>query len=423
LVKQGNISNDELDSHLNFLKELSFFLFDQSLDSIDISDLKNFHVKYEKDFISPGFDTLMKNLKSANILSYYDSEIQFRFSYIFYFLVAKHISEIITTEKGGKVIKKLFGNLHNEKHANILIFVTHHTRDLSFMDEALFATMTPFEEINPITLSRGGEYYKHLSEFAASITDDVIELNRIPEEERKMKLISRDKASRADTKSSKIYNEDQNNEYIPLEHDPEMSPFFQSIRSIEIVGQIIKNRKGSLTKERISEMLGELYNTGFRTIGFMGELLTNSKEGLVKKMLDSIDDLETRQEIGSKINSFFHLMSLQVCLAIFDKIAYSVGVKELKDQYKDVATKLNTPASKLVSFHINTYFNNISAMDIQKLATEFKDNYVALQMLRIRAKNYIYNNHVDYKKKQKIAQALSLRLNDNAVIIKQKSKR
>ena len=47
---------------------------------------------------------------------------------------------------------------------------------------------------------------------------------------------------------------------------------------IEFEGQIIKNRKGSISKQKLHEMIKELYLTAFRTIGFLGKIIKSTKE-------------------------------------------------------------------------------------------------------------------------------------------------
>ena len=101
---------------------------------------------------------------------------------------------------------------------------------------------------------------------------------------------------------------------------------------------------------------------------------------------------------------------MQTCLGVFTKLVYSVGIKDFKELYEEVAKQIGTPAAKLVSFSINSYYNEISTKEVSKLAKELKNNFVALQILKSRVKSYIYTNHIDYREKQQLAQALDMRI-------------
>ncbi|MBU0910699.1 MAG: hypothetical protein KJ717_14120, partial [Proteobacteria bacterium] len=89
---------------------------------------------------------------------------------------------------------------------------------------------------------------------------------------------------------------------------------------------------------------------------------------------------------------------------------YSVGIKDLKELYEEVAKRIGSPAAKLVSFSINSYYNDISTKDVSNLAKELDGNIVALQILKSRVKAYIYTNHTTYKQKQQLAQALHMKI-------------
>ena len=404
LAKQAGLSNDDIDTYVNYLKEFAFFLFKKDLDGIDKKTFKEFHTEYEKSFIIPEFEIVRKTLLNSQILKIEDDGYKFGYKYILYFLIAKYISEIINSKEGNVWVKKLFQNLHNEKNANILVFITHHTKEITFIEESLFSTLTPFENTTPISLEKGGQYYQLIQDIANEISNDILELNRKPEEEREKHLTRLDEINR------KIEKDNSSEEEVPEEINNLMLPFYSSFRSIEIVGQIIKNRKGSLPKQKLTELITELYLLGFRTIGCLGDMFKEMKNELLVNLIERIDDGDSKHKIDQKINTFFQIISLQACLGIISKIVYSTGVKELKDIYKQVAEEIGTPVAKLVSFSINSYYNDISANEIKTLASELEDNLVAFQILKIRVKSYIYNNHVDFKKKQKIASALKMQL-------------
>ena len=58
----------------------------------------------------------------------------------------------------------------------------------------------------------------------------------------------------------------------PDELPEEMLVMNKSLRSIEVVGQIVKNRQGSLPKTKIKQLVREMYGTAFRTISYFGAL-------------------------------------------------------------------------------------------------------------------------------------------------------
>ncbi|MBU4288237.1 MAG: metallophosphoesterase [Proteobacteria bacterium] len=403
LANKAKVSNDDLGSYINFIKELAFYFHKNEIESISESGFVKFYTNYSNKFVFFTYDKVKQKLLSSQIIINEDSHFKFGYKYIFYFLIAKHVSDIINTEEGKNVISKLFDNLHLEINANILVFITHHTNDISFINDSLLSAMMPFDDVEAISLNRGGPYYQHINDISSEISNDIIDQNRIPEKERERQLLINDENERKSEKNSQINS-------VPEEINETTIPFLQAFRSIDIVGQIVKNRKGSLPKQEIIELISELYLTGFRTVGYLGTIFADAKDLLTEELKERIKDDDSREVIERKINSFFQFISLQTCLGVFTKLVYSVGIKDFKELYEEVAKQIGTPAAKLVSFSINSYYNEISTKEVSTLAKELDNNFVALQILKSRVKSYIYTNHIDYKQKQQLAQALNMKI-------------
>jgi len=184
----------------------------------------------------------------------------------------------------------------------------------------------------------------------------------------------------------------------------------QAFAAINIIGQIVKNRKGSLTKRKIVELITEAYCTGFRTVGFVGNLLADAKEALVDEHANKTNRNDSKKDIEEKITQFIHVLSLNTCLGVFTRLIFAVGIKDFKELYEEVAREIDTPAAKLVSFSINSYHNELSFSEVRDLVKEMKDNPVAMAIIRQRVRNYIYTNHVKYNEKQSLAQLLDMKI-------------
>jgi len=404
LVGKAGVDNEDIGSYVNFIKELSFYFHTNDIVAIKDADLQAFYTEYSRRFVIAPFETIKSKLLDSKILKYDEGYYEYAYIYILYFLIAKHLSEIINKQEGKEVLSKLFEGLHLEKNANILVFVTHHTKDISFIHDSLFSAMVPFENVEPITLQIGGKFYQNLTDISGEISHNIIEQNRVPEEERERSLLAQDKAD----KIKKIHESQDG--IVENELNEAMFPFLQAFRSIEIVGQIVKNRRGSLEKNELVDLIVEIYLTGFRTVGFVGTTFSDAKDELTEELRKKIKSSDDRAAIERKINLFFKIIGMQTCYDIFSKIIFSAGLKDFQELYNEVACRIGTPAAKLVSFSINSYYNELSIKEVASLAREFEGNYVALHILKSRVKSYIYNNHVSYSKQQRIAQILGMNI-------------
>ena len=397
LSVKAKVRNEDIDSCFNYLGELAFYLYkkEEGFQSLSNGELKKFHEEYASQFVSKNFQDMKQILLDSNIVVLDDEEYRFGYEYIYYYLVAQKIAAVVATDFGRNEIKKLCNNLENDKCANILVFITHHSKDSILIEEATLATMLPFEEITPITLDKGKEYYKLLESIVEQLKDNIIPAEIDPIKEREKNWEQRDKIEK-----NLPTRDDEDLSTLPQE----IIVMRQAIRALEIVGQIIKNRKGSLPRTQLIDMVTELYFTAFRTIGFFGKLVTNTQDEIIENLKNDSNEYETKARMKERLNIFIQLYSLRFCLGIFSKVIHSVGLSELKEIFNEVAIKIGTPAAKVLSFSINTCYGRMSYGELQRIYKEMKGNPVVLRILKARVKSYLYNNHVDYKKRQQIAE-------------------
>lgn len=408
LAGKAKVKNEDIDTFLNYLAELAYAMFKNNVNVMSESDWLSFYKKYANDYISPALSDIKDKLLKSGIIIEDDSFYKFGYNYIYYFLVARKIADMLSEEDGKNDIKYLCEHLHKDKYANILIFVAHHSKDPFLIDEAILSSMIPFDNIHPITLELNGSYYNLIKDIIEEFKDDIIRSSTNPMEEREKRLTKKDQID----KELKIKNgsgEDNSSDddrYMPAE----VISFHQAVRSLEIVGQIIKNRKGSIPKEKLFEMTKELYLTAFRTIGFLGEIVRSTKDELINSIQSKTDQNEGKTAIAQRVNLFFQLMSFNFCLGIFSKVINAVGNKELRPIFDDVANSIGTPAAKLVSFSIKTCYGKLSIKELKDLVQEFEKNPVALRILKARVKSYLYNNYIEFRDRQKIVDTLKMSL-------------
>ncbi|PAW93168.1 hypothetical protein CKK33_06530 [Mucilaginibacter sp. MD40] len=404
-LHKAKVKSDDIDTYFNFLTELAFAFVDSEKEVFREEELLEFFASYKRRFITPSYNQVIETLKQSKILVFEDDEICFGYDYILYYLSAKKISDIIHTEKGKSIVTKLFKDLQEEKNGNILVFVTHHSKDISFIEDSLLTSMDILSDYTPITLALNDPFYIHIKAIAEDVSKEILEINRNPREERKKHLQSLDESeSRVEkrSQSSESYNA------ITL-------PFKKSFRSIEIIGQIVRNRKGSLEISQLKDMIKEVYDTGFRTISYSSELLISAKNQIIL-MLNEDDIAETsKKEIEKGVTDFVMMSSFESCIGIFSKIMQSMGLKDLKDLFNEVAIDIDTPAAKLVSFGINSYYGSISENELRTLVTDLKGNAVAMKMLRGRVQAYVYSKNLDIRTKQKFANLLGMTISPNRV--------
>lgn len=218
--------------------------------------------------------------------------------------------------------------------------------------------------------------------------------------------------------------ERKNPQMRPSEEDFEKNTCLRDLNNtfkiIRILGQIVKNQMETLKKEQILKLIEESYNVCFRSISFFCTLIEESKEEIVQYILDKYKDKTNikESEIRTRVQKLLHMLLYQQCLKSFTNLSSAVGTSNVPEIYDEIAKQIGTPVAKIISFTINTYYNKMRINDLEELLLEYEKNPVAMEIVKARVLNYVYNNYVEYSQLQKIGQLCHLKLINNAEVMK-----
>lgn len=413
LVKSG-VSKDNLGSIINFLSHLAYHIHKKPNKKINYNQFVEFYEAYRRKFIIKyNADKLLEILLDSNIMNEENDELKFPYKYLFYYLTAKKMATDFDNDVINE-IKILCSSLDVESNANIIIFLVHHTGHSELIEELLFNSMLPFEKNIPITLNSEDTLFKFLNEFISEITPEVIPKISNHIDERKKRLKKEDERDRINNnvkKSNGIVNDEDDDEL-----NEELKELIRANKIIKILGQIVKNQHGVFEKDQLVDLVNESYQVCFRSISHVADIISVAKPKLINQISEEIENGD-KSEIISKINRIIHNLGYRFCLQSFSNLGSSVGASNMDEIYEDVAKKIGTPAAKLMSFSIKSYYGKLNVSDLEELINDFKKNPVATDILRARVKSYLYQHPVDYKKEQKISELCKFSLDTSAKII------
>lgn len=409
LIKAGLVKEDIKDSVLtsllNILKELAYYMYDKKKSSFKLDDFEKFISEYTGKYFrdkSLTNDKILTVLCSSNILKLEDEYYSFSYKYIYYFLIAQKISTDI--ENYQELIYDLCINIHLEINANILIFLSHHSKAQILIDNIVFTSEIPFDKASPLTLNKNDEFVKFITEFTNEIKDEIID-DRNPKEEVKKELKKKDVLAR-----NKRDSDDNDENVLPAE----AIEINQAFRSVKIIGQIVKNQSGDFEKEKLIKLVEAAYNTIFRFLGFYSGMLEKEKELLIETIVEDIKKKEEEKKsmignvnvkiIEKKVRNILQFISWRICVDSMTNLMFAIGTKGQNELFEKVNSNINSPASKIVTFAIKTFYDKIDLKELEKLFDEVKDNYLAQCILREYIKRYLYTNYIERNKRDRIIQ-------------------
>ena len=401
LIKEG-IKDSVLTSLLNVLKELAFYLYENKKSYFEINDFEDFINYYTTKYFrhkTLSNDKILKVLCNSNILKYDDEYYCFSYKYIYYFLIAQKISSEIEVHED--LIYDLCNNIHLEINANILIFLSHHSKAQILIDSIVFTSQLPFEKAVPMTLNKDDEFVKFIAEFTNELKEEIVE-ERNPKEEVAKELKRKDARERQNSK-----NEEDDEEGILPKEAIEMN---QAFRTVKIIGQIVKNQSGDFEKEKLVKLVEAAYNTVFRFLSFYSDMLENDKELLIEAIIEEIKAKEKKNKYGEvdykliekTVRKILQFISWRICVESITNLMFAVGTKGQNELFDKVNLNINSTASKIVTFAIKTFYDKIDLKELERLFEDVKDNYLAQCILREYIKSYLYTNFIERSKRDQI---------------------
>lgn len=411
------VKNDDVSQFRNFLKNCAFYMFINKIVCFSDEMFRSYYEEYKVKYIITSYEDCKNVLLDSGLLVCEDDcYYKFGYKYVYYFTVAEYISGIINQDKGKSVIRELCDEMESEDAANILIFLTYHIDDESFIDETIFTLMSSIEDVNPISLKKDDVFYSSIERLCDELRKETVDVFKKsdPKSVRRELMRSQDDIERQE---ENIEAEERQNERF--------KKIDKAMRAIDVVGQIIKNRRNTLEKNKLKEMLIELYYAGFRTINYLGETLIDDKKVLVEDIIKDEELNGDTLKIRDRINYFFEIITFRFCLFVFSKIIGSVGVKELRWLYKEASEQIATPAAEIVTFSIESVYSKLAVEDLKCLVNKYKDNSPVMTIIRARVRSYLYNNYVEIRDRQRIGNALRLdmgntRITNNTIGIRKK---
>lgn len=415
LRKEG-VNNEQIDIYSNFLTELAYWIFEKhNGKSIDNYEFQNFLENYRANFNIPiPVDTVIKTLSNVNICKF-DSLNQFNFcySYIYYFFVAKYLSEHIEAKK--EIVNKILSNLHKDENAYITVFIAHHTKSNYLLDELLLNAEILFEKYNPATLST--EELSFFDKHVDKIIQAILPSYQHDSEAERKKLLS---------KKSEIEELRQNN--ISDERDKEDDQLYSdlvtnlrlSIKTVEVMGFIIKNRSGSLDLKRLEYIFEQGLKVHLRILSSFIEIIKDDRveQDIVDLLKERINQIIEQQEdkkefsidkIEKLIRAIYWNLNFGVLHGFITKAIHSLGSVNLLNISQTISNSEKTPAAFIVNHGIKMWY--AKSLKVDEIAERIaKDDFskTAERLMKFKVVEYCMLHNLDYKALQKIENKLHL---------------
>ncbi len=410
-LRKQEVKNDEIDTYINFLTEFAFYIYATKKQELSADEFDLFMSTYLEKFNFPiKKETLLKNLQNTKIVSV-DScnNYSFNYPYLYYFFIAKYLAE--HREDNKKIIDYIINNLHKNENAYIAIFISHHSKNVYILDEIILNALCLFDKHEPAKLTKGELDF--FDDEMGHIVKAVLPTgSSSPEKVRAERLKKEDLMEQSNENEGK--QKTSETEEIDDDLGRELR---RSIKTVEVMGIIIKNRAGSLEKEKLEHVFEEAMKVHLRILTSFFELIKQKEQqhqivDFIKNRLNVIikdkpkkPSQEQLEKISKKI---FWSMNFSVVFGFVSKIVHSLGSDKLQ-LIVDKVCSGSAPASFLVKHGILLWYSKNLQVDTIAIRIDKNDfSETAKRIMKFMIVSHCSMHKVGFKEKQKIENKLGI---------------
>lgn len=414
-LRREGVKNDQIDIYSNFLTELAYWIYEKQGVSLNNTEFDNFLEHYNSNFNLPiSITDLVRTLANVNICKF-DSLNQFNFcyTYIYYFFVAKYLSEHIETKK--TTIDKILSNLHKDENAYITVFIAHHTKSNYLLDELMLNAEILFEKYEPATLDTDelSFFDKHEDKIIQAILPS---FKHNAEAERKK--ILEEKSNNEETKRETNQNQPKaDNDEIASDL---VTNLRLSIKTVEVMGLIIKNRSGSLDLKRLEYIFEQGLKVHLRILSSFIEVIKDEKaeqeivDLLTERIKQVIEERDDEKELSidkieKLVRSIYWNLNFGVLHGFITKAIHSLGSINLLNISQAISDKEQSPASFVVNHGIKMWYaKNLRVDEIANRISEKDFSKTAESLMKFKVVEHCRLHNIDFKDLQQIENKLHI---------------
>lgn len=408
-LRKKGVRTDEIDTHMNFLTELAFYIYRGKKYELTPIEFTSFITFYLEKYTLPIKQSILLDNLSQIVFADSFNNYSFRYPYLYYFFVAKYLSEHPEDKEVKEEISRLISNLQVTENAYIVVFLTHHSKNINILEEIAGTALDLFDKYKPGSLNK--DEVRFFDKRIDIIVGAALPSADMTAEKGRMQIL-------------KMQDEQEQSQKDLEQKDYEDSfvvELRRAIRTVEVMGCIIKNRVGSLEKARLERLFAEGMNVHLRILSYFFELIKSEdneklfvdyvSKNLRKVAKKSEEEKKESDEGKMRENAriiFWNLNYLVTCGIIY-KIIHSLGSDKLLGIVRKVCDEVDTPASFLVKHGILMWYSkNLQLTQLEQRIKQKDFSEIAKKATKLMVANHCSLHAITYKDRQRIESKLGI---------------
>ena len=397
-------TDEDVNICMNFLEKLAFALYKQREETP--SEDFNFDMflnDYKGEFYIK--DYIISRLREPQYGFINDlGEFRQRFAY-FYFL-GKHLAN---NEIGDTVVRGMCYTSYKESSFLTLVFTAHHTNNKHIIENLLAVSLDTLDELPIVTLT--ADETNGFARLISNLPTNTLTHKSVQEartEQRELIDVIEERQER------QLEVDSIDDDFV--EHDTETTveqelanKVYRSLQNNNIMGHMLRNRYGSLTKSKIEEIVGTVAGSALRLAGLF---LTDEQ-----KLMEIAEYANSREENADQIDAeeikeLVRAFSLLWVLMNIEEAGNIISVPEIREAVETVVESGSSPAYDLIGYYSllgsSESLTPLVRDELRRLLKRHSDQFI-WRLLSMKTQSYMNTHRSSTPIEQSICASLGIR--------------
>jgi predicted MPP superfamily phosphohydrolase len=405
-LQRTSRSLDDVDTKYTYLAEFAWLLKASGVRECDQETIARFNRSHWDAYrLTHASDKFLQEMVASRIIVDYGGRIGFRYKYLYYYFLARYIRDNLTEAAVVAAVDECVRDLHKEEAANVIIFLTYLSKDKLIMQKLLDAAKAIYHDVPPCNLET---HIQFLNKLDATIPQIMLPdgdpgtarqnaLRKIDEHHQPQRNVADTSGLAAESSPEEL------NQILTLN---------RALKSMQIMGQILRNFSGSLKGPIKRDLAAECFAVGLRTLNAYYGLVEKHLETMISMFADvfgkNLDEMSQEQRVIIAKRIVFALTEM-LCIGVIKRISNAVGAEKLLPTYEDVQATMSNLATEFVQVGIrmdHSYaFPEKRVLDLHR---RLDNNVFGQTLLRVLVANHFYMFPRSYKLRQRICEKLGI---------------
>ena len=402
-----------------FISRLAYHLFRQRRQSVTDDEIEMLTKEYFSEYgIRLNAPTILRELQEAQILRAHAGNYRFSYKYYYYYFVARYLADNLRDKnEEGRVraaLEDMADKVHSEEYSSILMFVVYKTQDVDLIEHILKNASKIYSRYAPCDFENDVEFVNRLYKEPPKMLSPPTDVRENIEENRR----------RLDAAGEKTQADVPCPEEKPVIYEEELNDFLKiniALKTLQIMGQVLRNFAGSLRKGLKLEIARSAYGLGLRTLNAVLRIGESNLEELRSYMAALIREHRAfdDRELEQKADQAVVWLTRRIAYGFVKRISFAVGHPMLEETYKDVLTEEGERTCiRLVDLSVKLdHFTRFPEDEVLAMWEKLRaKNFFSSTVLRDMVANYLYLFPLEYETRQRVGSKLQIETGSPAMI-------